>query len=356
MTLRDKVGQLFILGFEGTTPTPAFRKLIREARIGGVVLFSRNFESPTQLIRLINGLQRLSPDAPLFVAVDHEGGRVSRLPAPFTFFPAAAQVGAGNSHRLAYAMGQAMARELKAVGINLNFAPVLDVHTNARNRVIGDRAFGKDAIQVAKMALAVMVGLQDHGVIACGKHFPGHGDTTADSHRELPRVKHSLSRLIEVELRPFAHAIQNRIEALMTAHVVYHCLDPDRPATLSRTVLTRLLRQAMGFLGVVITDDLEMKAISDRWRIRDAAVDALRAGADLLLLCRDPGAQEEAHAAVRDAAGHALTEKRIEQALNRVLRLKERYLLPHKPANVSSAQNWLGREEHRALAKELARA
>ena len=352
MTLKEKIGQLFMFGFEGTRPSTGMVHLIKAACIGGVILFDRNLKNPLQIARLTNDLQFLSPRMPLLIAVDQEGGRVSRLPKDFTLFPSAATIGAGHSTELAYRAADCTAKELRAVGINMNLAPVLDVRTHPANRVIGDRAFGSNPAVVGTMGLAVIAGLQDNRIVACGKHFPGHGDTEVDSHEELPRVSHPISRLFEVELRPFRHAIANGLAALMTAHVLYPALDEKWPATLSPRIITGLLRQELGFRGVVMTDDLLMKAIT--LPPGEAAVQALLAGADLLLICHDEAVQRAALDAVQIAVKeNRLTEKRIEQSALRILALKERFLLPYEPADIEMAKATVGQPAHQHVLNEI---
>ncbi|HTN43580.1 MAG TPA: beta-N-acetylhexosaminidase [Nitrospiria bacterium] len=354
MTLKEKIGQLFMLGFEGRSPSKAVVRLIREFQIGGVILFARNLQSPSQAARLCNALQAQAPKMPMLVSIDQEGGRVSRLPKGFTVFPGGAQLAACHSTELVYRVAQATARELRAVGINMNMAPVLDVNTNPANPVIGDRAFGASPTLVSSMGLTTMAGLQDNRVIACGKHFPGHGDTAADSHKELPRVPHDLQRLREVELRPFLHIIPNGLASIMTAHVLYPKLDPDEPATLSKKIITGLLREAMGFKGVVVTDDLEMAAISDRHGPGEAAVKAIEAGADLILFCRDEDKQREALEAVANAVKHKkISEARIEQSLLRILQMKEKFILPYQPADLAQIKEIVGSSSHKHLLEEV---
>ncbi|MFZ5875908.1 MAG: beta-N-acetylhexosaminidase [Nitrospirota bacterium] len=354
MNLKEKLAQLIMVGFEGPRLNPSITRLVKTTRVGGVILFRRNVTTPEQVLTLTRGLQRLAPKAPLFVAIDQEGGRVSRLPPPFTQFPPAATLGARKAVALTYATGEIMGRELAAVGVNMNMAPVLDVNTNAANPIIGDRAFGDSPMIVEEHGLALMVGLQDHGVIACAKHFPGHGATSADSHLELPEVDVSLRQLERIHLRPFEHAIANRLAALMTAHVRYPALDAKTPATLSKKIVTGLLRRAMGFDGVVITDDLEMKAIADRHDAGDAALKAFLAGADVLLFCRDQDAPEQAIEALAGAVKRGrLTEERIDQSLNRILRLKERFLLGVKPPTKSRLHEIVGCDAHRHLIERI---
>ena len=354
MSLQDKLGQLFMVGFEGTTPSREVTRLVATTRVGGVILFRRNIDDPPQVWALTRVLQRSAPKAPLFIAVDQEGGRVSRLPPPFTQFPPAAVLGKRNSFDLTYGVGEAMGREMAAVGINMDMAPVLDVNTNVANPVIGDRAFGDSPIVVEEHGLAMIVGLQDRRVIACAKHFPGHGATSADSHLELPEVKASLRQLERIHLRPFEHAIANRLAAVMTAHVRYPALDPALPATLSKKVLTGLLRRAMGFEGLVITDDLEMKAISSRYDPAASALKAFHAGADILLFCRDTEAPRQAIEAMTQAVRRGrLSEGRIDQSLERILRMKERFLLGLKPPSRAGLQQVIGCEAHLRLVQRI---
>jgi len=276
MTSRDKIGQLFMVGFLGTSVTPDLASFIKQYKPGGVILFSRNLESVEQIVDLTNGLQACSPHSPLLISIDQEGGRVSRLPKGFTIFPPCDVLGRCNSSELAYAAAATIAKELRAVGVNMNMAPVLDVNSNPDNPVIGDRAFGTTPDVVCELGSATAAGLQDNKVVACGKHFPGHGDTNTDSHKELPVVEASRERLEAVEFPPFRRAVEQGVASMMTAHVLYRALDPELPATLSPAIITKFLRQELRYDGVVLTDDLEMHAIIGHCGVEDAAV---RAGA-----------------------------------------------------------------------------
>ncbi len=356
LSLRERVGQLFMPGFAGTAVTAEVAELLAACRPGGLILFSRNLESVDQIVALTNELQRRSPHAPLLIAVDQEGGRVSRLPQGFTIFPACGLIGRCESTELAYAAASVTAAELRAVGINMNLAPVLDVQTNPANPVIGDRAFGSEPAIVCELGLATVFGLQNGRVVACGKHFPGHGDTAADSHRELPVVTASRERLEEVELRPFRYAIAHGLASVMTAHVVYPALDAKRPATLSPAILTGLLRTELHFDGLVLTDDLEMRAIVDHCSIGEAAVQALQAGADILLICQDRNRVATACQAVEDAVQDGLLpETRLEESLRRIARVKERFIQPYRPADLVAAQAIVGSRTHRALLEQIRR-
>ena len=314
--------------------------------MGGVILFRRNVGTPSAIARLSAELHAL-PSQPL-VAIDHEGGRVMRLGEPFTQFPAAATVGRTRIPELAYRVGRAMAQELADVGIDLNFAPVLDVHSNPANPIIGDRAFGADPALVSEMGIALMRGLLDGGVIPCGKHFPGHGDTAQDSHLELPVVNRSVETLELVELAPFRAAIAACVPMLMTAHVLYPAFDADNPATLSRKILTDLLRTNLGFNGVVASDDLEMRAIGAYQDIGPAAVATLRAGADALLVCQELSKAVRASTAIAQAVSDGFLEAQtIAGAADRVQRLRD------LPVGARAAACALPNTEHRALVQEI---
>ncbi|MFO0775047.1 MAG: beta-N-acetylhexosaminidase [Nitrospiraceae bacterium] len=349
MTLREQIGQLFMLGFLGTTLTKEWARVMSEYQPGGVILFSRNCESRDQMIHLTNDLQK-RVRIPLLVAIDQEGGRVSRLPKGFTIFPPAEVVGQSRSTTVAYAAAAAVAKELRAVGVNMNMAPVLDVNSNPTNPVIGDRSFGPTATDVCEYGLATMAGLQDHRVLACGKHFPGHGDTTKDSHKELPEVAAPIERLRDMEIRPFRHAVENGLASIMTAHVMYPALDPALPATLSPTILRGLLRDELGFDGLIFTDDLEMHAIIDHYGIEEAVVKAFLAGVDVLLICKDQAREVAAMEAMLSAVEDGtISVSRLEASLRRIARVKERFVVPYEPARVPDAKEVVGCAAHQAV-------
>lgn len=315
--LREAIGSLLCLGIPGPRLDDATRATLQRLHVGTVILFRRNVGNLDELKDLCAALHAL-PSRPL-VAIDHEGGRVMRVGAPFTHFPAAAAIGRGGDPRIAYQVGHAMAAELLSVGVDLSFAPVLDVNSNPANPVIGDRSFGAAPELVAAMGIAQMNGLRDGGVVPCGKHFPGHGDTEKDSHHELPIVTRSRAEIERVELVPFRAAIAADIPMIMTAHVVYTNLDPTAPATMSRSIVSDLLRGELGFRGVVATDDLDMRAIADHQSIGAAAVKIVQAGVDMLLICNALDKAVEAFAAIERALDDAMLEARqIIEAAQRI--------------------------------------
>jgi len=303
---------------------------------------------------------RLVPELPVWVSVDQEGGRVARLKAPFTEWPPMATLGRSGDVRLAIRFARALAEELKAVGVTLDYTPVLDILTNPKNPVIGDRALGEKAEDVARLGSAIITTLQGEGLAACGKHFPGHGDTSTDSHFELPLVDHPPDRLRRVEFVPFRAAIAAGVATMMTAHVFVPALDEKRPASLSKRIVGDLLRDELSYEGVILSDDLEMKAIANEYAVPAAAVLALEAGCDGVLIC---SGDHDTQAAAIEALVHAVEEDRlpltrVDDALARQRRAKERFLaLPvaARPLSGRALRSALGRDENRAVAEEMSR-
>ena len=365
VSLRREVGQLLIGSLPGFTIPAEARSLAREFQIGGVTLFARNIEAPEQVAELSHDLQGLASEWPVWVSVDQEGGRVARLRAPFTEWPPMLALGRSGDPALARRFAQAMAAELRAVGITLDYAPVLDIHTNPKNLVIGDRALAEDAEVVATLGAAIIRGLQENGVAACGKHFPGHGDTSADSHHELPVVEHAPDRLRRVEWVPFREAIRAGVASIMTAHVLVPSLDEEKPATLSQGIVRGLLRGELGFEGLILSDDLEMKALAATHTVPEAAVEAIAAGCDAVLICRalseDRGRDIDVQFEALEALVHAVEDGRIprtrfEDAIARQRRAKERFLAtPVTPGGRLALRRVLGCDAHRRVADDMAR-
>jgi beta-N-acetylhexosaminidase len=330
--LHVDAGQCLLVGFEGTAEVPGdLRTALRTSAVGGVVLFSRNITGDWgELAHLNAAIDACRPadETPVFIAVDQEGGRVRRVKgAGVTPIPPMLAVGRSGDTDLAAKVGEVIASELAALGFNLNFAPVLDVWTNPENRVIGDRAFGTTVEEVSAMAGALTVGHYLAGVCPCGKHFPGHGDTLADSHHELPVLPHDPAALRARELVPFARAIAAGIPMIMTAHILIPALDAVHPVTLSRAGVRRLLREELGYEGVVVSDDLEMKAIADRYEIEEVVALGLAAGVDIFLICHTADLWLRAHAAmVRLGEKESWAREAIGVAAARVRALKSRYL------------------------------
>jgi beta-N-acetylhexosaminidase len=356
-SLAQLCGQLLVCGLAGTELGASERRALAEGRRGGVVLFGRNVHPGTEGARGVLALSTavraaFAPEAgrPL-VAVDQEGGRVVRIGPPALALPAMRRIGELEDLAFTARLAEAQARELAAMGFSMSFAPVADVHTRPENPVIGERAFATTPEGVARQAAAWAAGLGRGGVLACAKHFPGHGDTTVDSHLTLPRVERSRAELDRIELFPFrALAREPSVASMMVAHVVFPALDPERPASLSGAVSTRLLRDELGFEGVLFSDDLEMKAI--QLPMGEAAVLAVGAGCDALLICHQESLVEEALAAlVREAEGSPAFRARCEEAHRRFTALRARGT-PEPAADPAALAHVLG--DSGAIARELA--
>lgn len=348
--MRDAPGQLLFVGFQGARVPDELAALVAAGRVGGVVLFARNVEGPEQVRELVRELHAAAPDeAPLLVAVDQEGGRVQRFRAPWTVWPPMRAVGEHGDPDATRALGAALGRELQELGIGLDFAPVMDVATEPRNPVIGDRSFGSTPESVARHGCAFLSGLQAEGVAACAKHFPGHGDTTRDSHHELPVLPHDLARLRRVELPPFREAVAAGVASVMTAHVLLPALDAERPATLSPRVL-QILREEIGYDGVVFSDDLEMRAVADAYPIAERVRRALAAGVDALLVCSEHETWLEAVEVIE-----SLPAATLDAPLRRVATLKERFARGARAALASASFAGPPYAAHTALAARFAR-
>ncbi|WP_246063896.1 beta-N-acetylhexosaminidase [Nonomuraea longispora] len=366
MSVEEKVGQLFMPVLYGTSAssesgenqarygagTPA--KVIRKYRLGGVILFPQNVRSAGQVVDLTNGMQRAARGVPLLVATDQENGLVARMSTLMTDFPGAGQIGATKDPSLSRAVAAATGKELRALGVNLDFAPVADVNVNPRNPVIGPRAFGDDPKKVARMVSEAVKGFDDAKVAATAKHFPGHGDTSVDSHTGLPVIKHTRAEWERIDAPPFRAAIAAGVDAVMSAHIVFPKLDPSGdPATLSKPILTGLLREKLGFKGVISTDALNMGGARTKYDDGEVAVRAVLAGADLLLMPNDlPKAHRAVLAAVKSGR---ISEQRLDQSVTRLLTLKQsKGLLAEAPvASAEEAARVLRSSEHRKLAARV---
>jgi beta-N-acetylhexosaminidase len=347
-------GQLLVGGFNGIDLPTRFATALREGRRGGAILFRRNLPDLAAAHRLSCALvDAAGPDLPPFISVDQEGGRVARLHAPFPKLPPMRVLGTIGETDLVRRAARVVGRELFALGFNLDFAPVLDVDSNPDNPIIGDRSFARDPARVSACAVAFAEGLEAEGVMACGKHFPGHGDTSVDSHVDLPIIHHDRARLDAVELPPFRAAAAAGIATMMTAHVVVTSIDAQVPATMSRAVCTELLRGDVGFRGVLFSDDLEMAAVAARYPIETSAVASIEAGCDALLVCSDEDLQDRAHEAlVRAAERDPGFRARVEEAARRVLEVRRR--MPPRPAPADGLAQIVGGAEGRAMLEEIA--
>ena len=332
----EKVAQLMLIGVSGTHVSPAIAHWIRDRRVGGVALFSRNIVNLEQTAQFTHDMAALTTDGvPLFMALDQEGGNVVRVKEGAMVLPSNMALGATREPTLAFVAGQGLAIDLRRLGFNMNLAPVLDVNSNPQNPVIGTRSYGERADLVGTMGAWYVRGQQDMGLVAVAKHFPGHGDTQADSHFALPVSNADMARLEAVELPPFKQAIDAQLDAIMTAHIALPNVAerPDLPATLSHNLLTGVLREKLHFDGIIITDGLEMQAIAQRYGVGRAAVMSILAGADMPMVLWSSGTKEEVYqtlmAAVRSGE---ISQKRLDASVRRILQVKVRRGLFAAPA------------------------
>jgi len=345
--VRHGAGQLLAVGFDGTRIPEALAALAEQSGLGGIVLFTRNCPSLDAVLSLTAAARRLAPD--ILVMVDHEGGRVHRLPPPFTRFPPAAAVGRSGEPRLAAAVASAMARELRAAGFDSGLAPVLDCLLDPANTVIGDRAFGSAPEAVAAFGVAFVEAMLPTGLVPVAKHFPGHGLTAVDSHHALPDTSATVADLERGELVPFRAVLAAGCPAVLVAHVRYRALDAELPGSLSHAVVSGLLRRRLGFDGFVLSDDLEMSAVAATWGVADAARRFLGAGGDLALICRNAEARAAAVAAIERDIERGVLDVAAAQRRRRAIRELVDAAGPRPDLSV------IGCAEHRALAEEVAR-
>ena len=328
MSIEEKIGQILVVGFDEPTLDINTQKLIEEHHVGGVILFKRNIESPSQLLGLINSLKEanINNKFPLFLSLDEEGGLVSRMPDELVNTPRSKVIGQEKDEEFAYNTGKVIGQKINAFGFNMNFAPVLDIDSNPQNPVIGDRAYGDNKEIVTKMGIGIMKGLESQGVIAVVKHFPGHGDTVEDSHFGLPEIDKGLDDLLDFELFPFKRAIDEGVEGVMVAHILYKEIDRKNPATLSKSIIGDLLREELAFDGLVITDDMTMGAILENYDLGEAAIRSVEAGSDLILVCHGFDNIKATLHALKEAVNNGrIPIERIDESVYRILRVKEDY-------------------------------
>ncbi|WP_278549101.1 beta-N-acetylhexosaminidase [Paraclostridium bifermentans] len=325
MTLDEKIGQMILSGFNGTDFNGELDTLINDLKVGGVILFSRNIEDSKQLKKLNLDIEEANKNIPVFISIDEEGGRVNRLAKNIKRFESAKSIGDKGDIKYAYENGKEIGKTLKAYKINMNFAPVLDIYSNSKNTVIGDRAFGNNEKIVETMGIATMQGLKDEDVIPVIKHFPGHGDTEVDSHIGLPVVEKSIDQLYDFELVPFKKAIESGVDAVMVSHILMKQIDDKNPATLSYNLITEILRNDMKFSNVVITDDMCMKAITNRLSVEEASIKSIKAGSDIILIGSDIGKTKSVIEKIKlEVEANEISEKRIDESVYRILKLKEK--------------------------------
>ncbi|WBL45929.1 beta-N-acetylhexosaminidase [Clostridium estertheticum] len=336
MNLDEKIGQLVIVGLDGYSINNNITNLIKQHKVSGVILFSKNVENSNQLVSLINSIKSNNSlnKAPLFVSVDEEGGRVSRMPYELKKLPSNQIIGNLNDSDLSYNIGKIIGDELKIYGFNMDFAPVLDINSNPNNPIIGDRSFGNNSNIVSKLGIKTMKGMSNNNIIPVIKHFPGHGDTSVDSHVGLPVVNKDINLLNNFELLPFKNAIKNNADAIMVAHILLSKIDNENPASMSKVVITDILRKKLKFNGVVITDDMTMAAIIKYNDIGDAAIKSFNSGSDIILVCHEYDNELKVINSLKTAVQNkTISEKRLNESVYRILKLKEKYKINNDTLN-----------------------
>ncbi|WP_026679058.1 beta-N-acetylhexosaminidase [Fictibacillus gelatini] len=334
MSLDEKIGQMIFAGIDGTTMNANTKTLIDRYKVGGVILYKPNIQSTNQTLALLNGLKKENSDnkMPLFLGVDQEGGRVQRLPDDWKKIPSSGEIGKVNRPEFSYEIGTLLGKELKAIGFNLDFAPVLDINSNPNNPVIGDRSFGSDSKKVSHLGIETMKGIKGQNVIPVVKHFPGHGDTSVDSHIGLPKVTKNLDQLRKFELVPFKQSITKGADVVMVAHILLPKIDSSNPATFSKRMITDVLRKEMKFKGVVMTDDMTMGAITKHYSIGDAAVKSVNSGSDVILIGHDYNQVITVIKAIKSAVQKGtVPESKINSSVYKIISLKQKYKLTNSP-------------------------
>lgn len=356
--LNEIIGQHMIIGVSGFTLTANEKEFLIKNNIGGVILMQRNFQNPKQIYDLCFEIQSLKSQTkdklPFFIGIDMEGGRVQRLKAPFTQWPPVQKLGQIDSPMLTFTFSNRMGLELHAVGINLNFAPCADVLTNPKNQVIGDRALSDKVEVVDKHISALVRGYIKSGVIPCVKHFPGHGNTLVDSHEQLPIEDFDLARLESLEMVPFKKAFRSRVDMVMTSHIQFPKIDPEWPVTLSKVFLQDLLKNKLRFRGLIISDDLDMKALRNNYEVEEIPVRALQAGVDILLYCNEPESHMIAIESITNAVAQSkLSRTELEASYQRIVDYKKEKLPKSEALSFQEAAKFVGHPEHLKIAQAI---
>lgn len=337
MTVQEKIGQLVLVGLEGTTMDDTALKLIKDYHVGGFIFFKDNMTSTQQSVKLFNELKQANAanPVPLWLSIDEEGGRVTRFPEEYVKLPSSGKIGSQKDLELTKRVGGLIADKVSGLGLNMVFAPVLDINSNPNNPVIGDRSYGTSADEVSEQGIASMKGIQENGVVPVVKHFPGHGDTSVDSHLGLPVVAHDLKRLHEMELVPFQQVIDEGADVVMVAHLLMNSMDPDTPSSYSKPVITDLLREEMGFKGVVITDDMTMGAVSGSADVGEASVKSILAGSNIVLIGHEYNVEIAVIQALTEAVENGeISEEILNDRVRTTLGLKQKYQLKDQPVGI----------------------
>lgn len=332
MSVEEKIGQMIFSSISGTELGAEEEKLIHQYKVGGIIVNKKNITSPSQMVAYMNSLKEENKNnVPLFFGIDQEGGRIAKLPGDLRAIPSHFEIGKQNDPSFAFEIGTVLGKLVSSFGFNVNFAPVLDINSNPENPVIGDRSFGINPDVVSKLGIQMMKGIQGENIIPAIKHFPGHGDTSVDSHDELPVVQKTMPELEQMELIPFKQAIAEGADMVMIAHILLPSIDLEFPSSMSEAIITDLLREKIGFDGVVITDDMTMEAITNSFDIGKASVMSVKAGADIVMVAHEFENVVKAITALTTAVENGeITEERIDQSVERILKLKNKYSLKDK--------------------------
>ena len=328
MTLDEKIGQMITVGIDEYTINDKTKELIVDKKVGGIILFKDNINDSNQLLQLINNIKDINSKnkIPLFISIDEEGGRVSRLPKEIKKLPSNEVIGNINDKELAYDIGKTIGYSLKSFGFNMDFTPVLDINSNSKNTVIGDRSFSSNKNIVANLGVSEINGFKSRNIISVAKHFPGHGDTDIDSHYKLPIINKTLDELKEVEFVPFKNAIEENVPSIMVSHILLPEIDDINPASMSKTIITDILRKDLKFDGLIVTDDMTMGAITNNFDISEACIKSINAGADLLLICHGYETEVDVINNIKDAVDKGIISiDRINESVYRILSLKYSY-------------------------------
>lgn len=348
----NQLGQLIFTGLAGLTLTDAEKKFIENENIGGVILFSKNYENPAQLAELVNSIQVLRKEYPLFICTDHEGGRVVRFKTHFTQFPPMLDIAKLDSPKLAFEVATIMSEELRACGVNLNLSPVCDIWNNDQNKVIGDRAFGTDHETVSKFASSMIRGFQTSGLMSCAKHFPGHGNTLKDSHFDLPIVKKPWAAIQEEEIQPFIKAIKARVDFVMMAHIIVEDLDPLLPCSLSAKAHD-YLRSNLKFKGLILSDDMQMKAVTDHYGKGQAAAMAIQAGSDMIEYRDFEEAMIGLEGLNKAYKDKSLKAQEVNDRISRISETKKRFFTEYKPIYIPDIEKIIQRKSSQTFVADL---
>lgn len=347
MNIKD-IGQLFICGIQGLELQETEKEFLEKENISGVIFFKHNYKSPAQIAEFVNEIQKCRDEYPLFISVDQEGGRVRRFQDTFIQLPSMLEIGKKDSPKLTFELHQLMAKQLRACGVNLDYSPCCDIWSNKDNKVIGDRSFGRSPEIVEKHVSAAIRGMQSENVLTCAKHFPGHGNTLKDSHFDLPFVKKSLKEIEEFELIPFQKASKSRVEFMMMAHLVVDAIDPDSPCTLSKKAYD-YLRKELKYKNIIVTDDMEMKAITKSHGYAKAAVTALNAGADILLYRTVESCKEAYEGVLKALKDGEITLQTLSDRIDRVMACKKKYFSEYNPIYIPDIDKEFNQVENERL-------